>query len=375
MSDAGLEFAASEALSLGVEIELQVVNARDFNLTRGSSALLAAVRKAKHPGAIKPEITESMIEISTDVGHSVADIEQDLKAISAVLNNAARAVNVGVCGGGAHPFQVWTERRIYDTPRFQHVSELYGYLAKQFTVFGQHIHIGCASGDCAVYLTQAMARYMPHFIALSAASPFAQSADTLFDSSRLNVISAFPLSGTMPALADWAGFNRYFDTMRGYGIVESMKDFYWDIRPKPEFGTIEIRVCDTPLTVRRAAVLAGYAQALAAWLIEQRPAIDPEAIANTYAFNRFQACRFGLHASIVEPRTRTHIDLSQDVCDTIVRVLPHAERLGAKDALTELMAIARDRRNDARLIREQHEKRQALADVVRWQCEQWMGAS
>jgi len=368
-----LEFARSEPLTLGVELELQIVNTRDFNLTRGSSDLLAAVRRAKYPGEIKPEITESMIEISTGICSSVADVERDLAAIHAVLRNAAGVVNLGLCGGGAHPFQTWTERRIYDTPRYHRVSELYGYLAKQFTVYGQHVHVGCASGDDAVYLTQALARYMPHFIALSASSPFLQGTDTLFDSSRLNVVSAFPLSGTMPPVADWTRFNEYFELMRSYGIVGSMKDFYWDIRPKPEFGTIEIRVCDTPLTVRRAATLAGYAQALAAWLLAERPDVDAEGIARVYPFNRFQACRFGLHANIVDPMSRQHLDLGQDICDTIVRVLPHATRPGATDALTELVSVARERRNDARQIREQHEKRGAIPDVVRWQCEQWLG--
>ena len=112
---------------------------------------------------------------------------------------------------------------------------------------------------------------MPHFIALAASSPFYQGVDTAFDSSRLSIVNAFPLSGTMPLVHAWAEFNRYFDQMFDLGIVASMKDFYWDIRPKPEYGTVEIRVCDTPLTVDRAAQIAAYAQALARWLWEARP--------------------------------------------------------------------------------------------------------
>src|SRR6185503_6035279 len=104
------------------------------------------------------------------------------------------------------------------------------------------------------------------FIALSASAPFYQGEDTAFQSSRLTAVSAFPLSGHMPFVPDWAAFLEYYDSMRGFGIVEGMKDFSSAIRPKPPFGTIEIRVCYTPLTVRRAALLAGYAQALADWL-------------------------------------------------------------------------------------------------------------
>ena len=259
-----LEFRSSEPLTLGVELELQLVNTRDYNLTRGASDLLAAVAKRKHPGDIKPEITESMIEMSTSVCSGPEQVRAELEAMRAVVADAAAKLNLGVAGGGTHPFQRWSERRIYDTPRFRHVSELYGYLAKQFTVFGQHVHIGVRSGDEAVRLTHALARYVPHFIALSASSPFAGGADTQFDSSRLNVVNAFPLAGCMPFVADWDEFEHYFGEMHAFGIVESMKDFYWDIRPKPEYGTVEVRVFDTPLTVARAADLAAYAQALAA---------------------------------------------------------------------------------------------------------------
>src|SRR3970040_699016 len=179
-------------------------------------------------------------------------------------------LNVRVSGSGSHPFHDWADRRIYPNERFRYVVERYGYLAKQFTVFGQHIHVGCPGGDEAIYLTHMLTRYVPHFIALSAASPFYQGEDTSFQSSRLTAVSAFPLAGHMPFVADWAQFTDYCGGMKQCGIVASMKDFYWDIRPKPEYGTIEIRVCDTPLTVGRAAQLAAYAQALAAYYPAER---------------------------------------------------------------------------------------------------------
>ena len=154
-----------------------------------------------------------------------------------------------------------------DLPRFHELSALYGYLTKQFTIFGQHIHIGCPDADAALLMLHRMSRYIPHFIALSASSPFVQGHDTAFDSARLNSVFAFPLSGRAPCVLTWQAFEAYFDKMTATGVVKSMKDFYWDIRPKPEFGTIEIRVFDTPLTIERAAALAGYVQSLAAWML------------------------------------------------------------------------------------------------------------
>ena len=141
---------------------------------------------------------------------------------------------------------------------FASCPQLYGYLSKQFTIFGQHVHMGCPDADAALLMLHRMSRYIPHFIALSASSPFVQGQDTQFDSARLNSVFAFPMSGRAPFTLSWDEFGKFFAKTTRTGVVKSMKDFYWDIRPKPEYGTIEIRVFDTPLTVERAGALAGY---------------------------------------------------------------------------------------------------------------------
>src|SRR5258708_37079979 len=142
MSDT-LEFKSSEPLTLGVELELQLVDRRDGALTHAASDLLRVARK-QHPGLdIKLEITESMIEVATAVQRDHAGVLTDLRALRDAVCGAADLLNVGVCGGGAHPFQIWTERQIAEGPRMKYISELYGYLRKPFTVFGQHVHLAC----------------------------------------------------------------------------------------------------------------------------------------------------------------------------------------------------------------------------------------
>jgi glutamate---cysteine ligase / carboxylate-amine ligase len=358
-----LEFSRSAPLTLGVELELQLIATRDGDLTRAASDLLTLTASRKHPGEIKPEITESMIEISTGIHERHDTLLAELAEIRGVLLAEASRLNVGVAGGGAHPFQHWSERRIMDSPRMQHVSQLYGYLAKQFTVFGQHIHLGCAHGDDALYLLHAMSRYLPHFIALSAASPFYQGVDTAFDSSRLNAVFAFPLSGRAPFVQTWDAFNDYFAKMRAAGIVESMKDFYWDIRPKPEFGTIEIRVCDTPLTVGRAAALAAYAQSLARWLLVERPHPVTEDAYLAYTYNRFQACRFGLDGELIDAVDGSRRVIADDVRATLDAVALHARELEAEGGLAGIESVLREG-NDARRMREWYADSRSLPDLV-----------
>jgi carboxylate-amine ligase len=368
-----LSFKQAAALTFGVELELQLVNTRDCDLTRGASDLLAVVERKPHPGEIKPEITESMIEISTSIHSRHGDLLAELRQIRDALLAGADRLNIGVAGGGAHPFQRWSERKIFEHPRFKHLSELYGYLAKQFTIFGQHVHIGCPSGDEALYLVHAMSRYVPHFIALSAASPYYQGVDTAFDSSRLNSVFAFPLSGRAPFVRRWDEFQTYFTRMRGFGIVEDMKDFYWDIRPKPEYGTIEIRVCDTPVTVERAAALAAYAQALARYLLVERPHPLSEESYHVYSYNRFQACRFGLEGEFADPHTQEKRSVRDDIVATLEALAVHARELDADEGLDDISECVTNSGNDARWMREVYAKSHSLPDLVWRQAERWRG--
>ncbi len=366
-----LKFQASEVFTLGVELELELVDLRDGDLTRAATDLLRITQK-RHPKLdIKLEITESMIEVATAVNREYKGVLGDLCALRDAVCEAAKLLNVGVCGGGAHPFQSWTERHIADGPRMRYISDLYGYLAKQFTVFGQHVHVGCPDGDAAIRLVHGLSRYVPHFIALAASSPFLQGEDTEFDCARMNSVSSFPLSGRMPFVRDWAEFNAFFAKMRSTGIVESMKDFYWDIRPKPEYGTVEVRVCDTPLSVDRAAALAIYVQSVAR-LILARPALDiTEDAYLVYSFNRFQACRFGFRGELVDPVTRERRPLDTDIRDTVAairQVVPAAD----DEPLREIERCI-DSGNDASWLRARFAELGALRMVVAAQTERFAG--
>jgi carboxylate-amine ligase len=282
-------------------------------------------------------------------------------------------MNVAIAGGGTHPFQKWSDRKIFPTERFLSVSEKYGFLAKQFTVFGQHVHIGCASADDAIYLTHALIRYVPHLIALAASSPFYQGVDTAFDSSRLSVVNAFPLSGTMPLVRSWSEFERYYERMLGLGIVASMKDFYWDIRPKPEYGTVEIRVCDTPLTVDRAAQIAAFAQALARWLWQERSVAVDADLYLAHSHNRFQACRHGLAGTLIDATSGRSRPLADDLRETLETLAPHAQSLGGEQAFAAL-ATTVGLGNDAAWLRKSFADTGTLTDVVRRQAQLWAAA-
>jgi glutamate---cysteine ligase / carboxylate-amine ligase len=358
-------FGKSEALSLGVELELQLVNTVDFDLTSSATDLLELLSRKPFPGTVTPEMTQSMIEIATGIQTEHAPLLAELKGMRDTLTAACDRLNIDIAGGGTHPFQRWSEQRVFEKPRFQQLSQLYGYLAKQFTVFGQHVHVGCASGDDALFLLHSLNRYVPHFIALSASSPYFQGIDTLFDSARLNSVFAFPLSGRAPFTLSWDDFTEsYFTKMEATGVVQSMKDFYWDIRPKPEYGTIELRVCDTPLTVERAAALACYLQAICRRLLERAEPEPAEDDYLVYTFNRFQACRFGLDGVMVNPKTRESRTIREDILATLRHVEPHAAALNSLTGLEEIERCAASAGNHASHLREVYRETRNVQSMV-----------
>ena len=365
------DFTSSPPLTLGVELELQLVSTHDFDLAPQAEDLLRVLKG--HSGAwdVKPEITRSMIEIGSSIQREHGPLLAELQDLRRQLAAGARKLNIAIGGGGTHPFQHWSAQQIYPTERFHYISELYGYLAKQFTVFGQHVHIGCEDGDRALWLLHALSRYVPHFIALSASSPYVQGVDTGFDSARLNSVFAFPLSGRAPFALGWDEFGRFFDKMTSTGVVQSMKDFYWDIRPKPEFGTIELRVCDTPLTVDKAAALACYLQCICRHLREERPFEPTEDDYLVYTFNRFQACRFGLDGDLVDPKTKQRQKIRDDIIRTLARVDAHALDLRALDAVN-LIRDSLFEGNDASWLRAQRQPGLELAAVCERAAQRWL---
>jgi carboxylate-amine ligase len=366
-------FASSRPLTLGVELELQIVNTQDYDLAPHAADLMRLMARRKIPGDVKPEITRSMIELSTGICEHHAQALGELREIRDTLVDCARQLEIRLCGGGTHPFQKWSRQRIYGTQRFHQISELYGYLSKQFTIFGQHVHVGCPGPDQALVLLHGLSRYVPHLIALAASSPFVQGVDTGFHSARLNSVFAFPLSGRAPFVQRWDDFQVFFSKMKHTGVVASMKDFYWDIRPKPEFGTIEVRVLDTPLTVDKAAALAGYIQCLARWLRVERPFELNEDDYLPYTFNRFQACRFGLDGTYVDPSSGEHRSLREDILDTFAKIEVHAMELRAEGAISLLRHEINGAGNDASWVRELYAREGMLGEVVRQQTRRWAG--
>lgn len=363
------EFKSNRSTTLGVELELMLLDPSTLDL---SSAAVEVQRWAKDAGLgerIKLEITQSMIEINSSVHAQAGTLREELRQLGRALDRAARTHGVLICGGGTHPFHRWQERTLSPTRRFHELGHQYGYLAKQFTVFGQHVHVGCRNGDDAIRALNALSLYVPHFVALSAASPFHRGVDTSFDSCRLNMIAAFPLAGRMPDIHDWAQFEQFYQRLRRQKVIGSIKDLYWDIRPKPEFGTIEVRVPDTPLEVGAAADLAAYIQVLVEWSRSQQPAAWLDDF--VYRYNRFQAARFGFDGQMILGAEGERCSIRDHIASTAREVAAVAARLNCSASLERLVARANSGINDATWLRDQRAVDESLAHLMAGSAQRW----
>jgi glutamate---cysteine ligase / carboxylate-amine ligase len=364
-------FKASQAASVGAELEFQIINPGSMALEPAAKDFIRNIQKGKYEKNIKPEITQSMIEINSSVHTSVKDMLAELSDLHNYLRCQARKLGVMLCGGGTHPFQKWSMQKIFPTSRYKKLSKIYRILSQRSTVFALHIHVGCKTAEDALYLTHALARYVPHFIAICASSPFYQGVDTGYYSSRFIAFNSFPSSGTMPYFTSWNEFSEYYYKMRNLGIIESMKDIYWEVRPKPEFGTVELRVSDCPLTIKKAVLVVAYLQALALYLMEEKPDKINHDLYYLYGFNRFQAARYGVEGAFINPYTLDRTTIIEDFRQTVKKIEHYANRLNNMSYITKLVNEVMNKPCDTELLRKTLKQTDSFQKVVAQQCKLW----
>lgn len=297
-----MRFAASETLSLGLELELQLVSATTGQLSPSGSALWETLQASPSGRHFALEATQATIELNASVHQAAESLRQEVHALVGQAQAAAGTLGLALRGGGTHVAQFWNERVLSPTDRAQVLDQRFGFLPKRFSTYGMHVHVGMPDAESAVRVANVLQAHTPLLIALSAASPFLQHGDSGFAACRPLEPLIYPHGGPLPPLRDWAHFCALVRELCDTGIAESLKDIYWDVRPKPEFGTVEVRVFDTPLNVDRAVDLAAWTRALAGLALNgQLPLPQPRCHVTEAKVSRFLACRDGLQARLFDP--------------------------------------------------------------------------
>jgi carboxylate-amine ligase len=338
-----IPFASSERASLGVEWELQLVDRQTRELTSGAVEILEDIRPPgaeEHPKA-KHELLQSTIEIITGICGTVAEAKADLAGTLTEVTAAADRRGLGLMCAGTHPFTDWQTQQISPKERYLELVERMQWLARRLQIFGVHVHVGVRAPEKAIPIVNALTQYVPHFLALSASSPFWKGADTGLASARSKVFESMPTAGLPYQLAGWHEFETYMQTLITTHAIESVREVWWDIRPHPNFGTVELRICDGLPTLDEIGAVAALSQCLVEQFDREldRGYTLPVPASWVLRENKWRAARYGLDADIVVDERGTVRPVRQAILDLVEDLAPIARRLGCAAELADVERV------------------------------------
>ncbi|HXY34914.1 MAG TPA: YbdK family carboxylate-amine ligase [Planctomycetaceae bacterium] len=364
-------FRPSPATTVGAELELMVLDPHSGDLAPGAVRLLKTCAEESIEN-VSAELMQSMIELKTGVCGNVADVRDQLVPRLRRVRNIARSMGYELAMSATHPFHRASNSAVSPSERYDRLVDRLAYLIHQRVVFGLHIHVGLPSGDMALGVMNQLVQYLPHLLALSANSPFWQGIDTGLASCRTALYRTLPHAGVPRYFPRWKDFRAYFRVMRECGAIQSMKDIYWDIRPRPEFGTIELRVCDMPATLATTFALVALVRSLAIAsqrLLEERPQMRRGDIRKHWIAveNKWLATRYGLGGMYIRTPAGKRRPLRQDLNELLARLMPVARESGDDVFLAKLLPLDKfeagaDRQR--RLCRESGNPRTVIDDMV-----------
>jgi carboxylate-amine ligase len=335
-------YGQSSAYSIGVEEEFQLLDPETLELVPVVDTLLATLPEGTG-SQVKHELMQSVVETSTVVCDSVGAAAEDLQRLRRTVLTAADRVGAVVASAGTTPISRWEGQAITDQPRYRDIVARLQWVARRELIFGLHVHVGVDSVDKCMHVFNAIREELPLILALSANSPFWQGSTTGLQSSRIKVFDAFPRSGMPPAMpGGWDEYDALLERGARTGLIPDHTYVWWDVRPHPDFGTIEIRICDAQARLADTNALAALIQALVAWHGDRFDAgvtFDTHVPQLLLEENRWSAARHGLDGEMVDFASDQLVATRPLVARLLDRTEPVARRLGSIEWFDHLASM------------------------------------
>jgi carboxylate-amine ligase len=369
-----MKFNASPRNTLGIEVESGIVDLSTLALVPRSDEVLTELAEPhgdEHPKA-KHEFYQSSIEVITGICETVPEAGADLRATFDEVDEALAKRGLVLQPGGLHPFSAWHELSVTDKERYRNFAERIQWPARRSMCHGIHYHVGVQSGDASVAIANSLAIQLPLFIALSASSPFWHGGDTGLDSSRTKVFEAMPTNDLPPLLSGWGEFEALMQVLIKGGAIESVRELWWDIRPHPGFGTVELRMSDSMHTMREILALAALAQCLVYDMSRRIEAGETLPSLHHWVLkeNKWRAARFGLDTNLIENNDGDNRPIGELIELTVNDLAGTAELLGCAAQLADVRRIVAHG-NGATRQREEFARSGDLRTVVELLIREW----
>jgi carboxylate-amine ligase len=329
----GIWWNPSPGPTLGIEWELQLIDSGSKLLRQDAREVITELVGAGE-GAVAArihyELMQSTVEIVTGICSTVSEAKRDLAATIAQLQRITDMRGTMLTCAGTHPLSDWRDAKMVPIQRYAELVEQMQWLARRIQTFGVHVHVGLRDGSRAIPIVNALAAYLPHFLALTASSPFWGGHDTGLASSRAVIFGGLPTAGPPQLLADWSEFEEYMDTLLRAGTIRSIKEVWWDIRPHPDFGTVEIRMFDGVPTLHEVGMVGALSQSLVQLFDSQldRGYTLPRRPAWVVRDNKWRATRYGLDAIVITDASGSTAPLRDELYELVAELRPVADRLG-----------------------------------------------
>jgi carboxylate-amine ligase len=352
--------------TVGIEEELMILDAASLNLVNRIEAMLG---EDPPKGKIQSELLESVLEIATAPCPDIPSAAAQLRALRALVRERAERNGFAIGSAGTHPFAKWEEQRIVGDDRYRGLVRSLGFVARQELVFGMHVHVGMADPEETIYVANGLRAHVPVLIALSANSPLWRGELTGLMSSRVPIFRAFPRVGLPPHYADWADYERRVELMRSTRLIEDYTYLWYDVRPHPKLGTIEIRAMDSQTRVEHTVSLSALILSLVKELVEEFQAgvAMLEAPWEILDENRWLAARYGLEAELVDHRKGERESVRELTGTLLERLAPHARELGCDGELAGIRDLVEHGIGAHRqqvVYEANHDLRELMAEIV-----------
>ncbi len=334
-----IKFCSNGELTLGVEIELQLIDPQTLNLKSCAEKILNAAKPLTNK--VKKEFYLSTIEVNTDKCENLFEVEKDLTASFDLMEKIAKDVDCKFATTGCHAFSRYADCIITQSQRYQQLVDRNQWLARRMTVYGLHVHLGMKSGDDAIRFNNFFLNFIPHLLAISASSPFWQGEDTGLASCRPTTYESLPTAGTPYFVKNWQEFEGLYDKLRNCKAINSVKDLWWDLRPSPHYGTLEIRACDGLATLDGALSVVALIHLLANWFNDNASWLNQMPITPAWMLreNKWHAIRHGLSADLVTNVEGNYKLISDDIIEWLDKLKPYEQKLGYKKYIDLLYKI------------------------------------
>jgi len=357
------------SFTIGIEEELMILDAETLELTNMIEAMLEASPSEELTGEVKPELMESVLEIATTPCRDTVEAGRQLRDLRARVCETARDKGLAIGAAGTHPFAMWEDQRIVARPRYRDLISALRFVARQEIIFGIHVHVGMDDPDKAIHVANGMRVHVPVLLALSANSPFWRADATGLASSRTPIFRAFPRVGIPPTYRDWADYERRIEFMYASGVIDDYTYLWYDVRPHPNLGTVEVRVMDAQTRVEHTVGLAALTQALVKELAEH---FDAGKRLSRYPFemldeNKWLAARHGLEGELVDLPRRDRVNTRELARRLLDRSREHAEDLGSAgdlEAVDDLLRHGNGAQRQVVVYEANHDLREVVAEIV-----------